>query len=195
MNMPAKKTKQKSLNLLPQNKFEASLWGRILKWTLSTFRVIVIFVELVVIIGFLTRFWLDIEHSDLNDEIEQKQAVIVSYSKLEKDFKSTQDKLFLWEQENSPENHFSTLLNKIVANLPPLVQLTSLSNQDGIINIGISTTTEQPVAQFIANLKQYPEFATLAISQAKNDKGSAYIDVILTTTPIIPESNPESEGV
>ena len=181
--MPANKSKQKPLNLLPQNKFDASLWGRILKWTLSTFRAVVIFVELIVIVGFLTRFWLDIEHSDLNDEIEQKQAIINSYAKLERDFKQTQSRLTLWENNSSPNNHFSKLLDKVVSKLPPEIQLTSLSNQNGIVTISIATITEQPVAQFIVNLREEPEFATIAITQAKTEKGSSFIDITLRTSP------------
>ena len=65
--MPAKK--EPEINLLPQEEFEGSVIGRILKWGLSTFRIIVIIVEMVVMAAFLSRFWLDAKNSDLNEDI------------------------------------------------------------------------------------------------------------------------------
>ena len=50
--------RKEEINLLPQKGFEATTAGRILAWILSTFRIIVIITELLVMVAFLSRFWL-----------------------------------------------------------------------------------------------------------------------------------------
>lgn len=82
--MPARKKKTKAINLLPQEAFAKTTLGRTLTWLLSTFRIIVISVEMVVVVAFLSRFWLDARITDLNDELKQKQAVITSLATFEK---------------------------------------------------------------------------------------------------------------
>lgn len=179
--MPANKNKKKHLNLLPKNQFDASLLGRILKWTLSTFRVLVIFVELIVISGFLMRFYLDIQHTDLNDEIEQKTAIIESYSSFEKDFKETQTRLALWESMASPENNFGLLFDKISKSIPQDVELNDLKKVDQTIEIKASTLNEAAVNQFVANLKAYPELSTISVVSIETQKDSPLIIVTLKT--------------
>ena len=67
----AARKKSSRINLLPQEEFAASTLGRILAWILSTFRILVIMTELIVILAFLSRFWLDARTTDLNEEIKQ----------------------------------------------------------------------------------------------------------------------------
>ena len=64
------------INLLPQSEFGQTFWGRFLKWAVSTGRYFLIFVELVVIIAFMSRFKLDKDLADLADNIAGKKAVL-----------------------------------------------------------------------------------------------------------------------
>src|SRR3989338_7415536 len=125
--MAAQKKKQSLVNLLPQNEFESSVVGRILKWILTTFRVIVITVELVVILGFLSRFWLDLRNSDLTDEIKQKEALVESYFGFEKEFKRTQKKIEIFSLASDEKNDTLPLLTSSVRRLPIDIQLLSFS--------------------------------------------------------------------
>ena len=68
--------KNKSINLLPQEEFDASIFGRTLKWAMGTFRIIVIITEMVVMGAFLSRFWLDAQNSDLDNSIKIASAQI-----------------------------------------------------------------------------------------------------------------------
>jgi len=82
--------KNKSINLLPQEEFEASTIGRVLKWATGTFRIIVIITEMVVMAAFLSRFWLDAQNSDLTDSIKIRSAQISAQGDLEKRFREIQ---------------------------------------------------------------------------------------------------------
>ena len=72
----AARKKNKEINLLPQEQFAASTTGRVLAWVLSTFRMIVILTEMIVIIAFLSRFWLDIKSNDLTDEVDNQKKIV-----------------------------------------------------------------------------------------------------------------------
>jgi hypothetical protein len=90
--MPINKS-AKHINLLPQDDFQTTGIGRVLKWALSTFRVMVIVTELVVMSAFLSRFWLDSKNSDLNEAMGIKKAQVMAYKEVEKEFRSYQTKL------------------------------------------------------------------------------------------------------
>lgn len=73
--MPARVTK---VNLLPPSEFEESFWGRFLKWAVTTGRYIIILTELVVILAFLSRFKLDEDLRNLNEQINGQVAFLSS---------------------------------------------------------------------------------------------------------------------
>lgn len=72
-----------SINLIPKNSFEYSNLGKTLKWSLSSGRVLVVFTEFVVLLAFASRFYYDKRVNDIAEEIDQKQALIQSYSEIE----------------------------------------------------------------------------------------------------------------
>lgn len=67
-----------TVNLLPEDRFEFSRWGRFLMWTLSTGRLVVVLTELVVIGAFVSRFWFDRKLSDLRQIRMQQTAAVLA---------------------------------------------------------------------------------------------------------------------
>ena len=115
--MAAQKTKKSQpINLLPKEEFAASTFGRIIKWLLSTFRVIVIVVEVVVMSAFLSRFWLDARSTDLNDQIKQRQSIIASFSSFEQSFRATQAKLAVFAATTKEESQTLPKMQTIFGN-------------------------------------------------------------------------------
>ena len=80
--MPAAKLGR--INFLPKDSFEFSVLGKILKWSLTSGRVLVVLTEFVVILAFGSRFYFDKKLNDLNEVIDQQQAVVDSYADVEK---------------------------------------------------------------------------------------------------------------
>ncbi|MBI3385346.1 hypothetical protein HY030_04095, partial [Candidatus Gottesmanbacteria bacterium] len=92
--MPAQTPLPKiNINLMPTEDLERTPAGRFLKWALTVGRYIVIFTELIVLIAFLSRFWLDRTLSDLHESIKQKQAIVKSAKDLEDQARSVQNRL------------------------------------------------------------------------------------------------------
>jgi len=149
----AARKKQAQINLLPQEQFASSMPGRILAWALSTFRVIVIVTELVVILAFLSRFFLDAQNADLTEEIEQKQGIIADASEFEKTFRLTQKKLEIFAQLTAQDKLASGVLSKIPTSIPPDVYLESISLNDNTLSILGLSPNERSIQEFVVNLE------------------------------------------
>ena len=86
-------TKHKSINLLPKEKLDQNLFGKVLNWALTIGRYIIITTELVVIIAFFWRFRYDLQLNKIRESIGNKQEQISSYQKLEKQFRFLQNRI------------------------------------------------------------------------------------------------------
>ena len=83
------------VNLLPPSEFEQSFWGRFLKWAVTTGRHIIIITELVVILAFLSRFKLDEDLRNLNEQINGQISFLESQVPRQTEFIKTQKRLDL----------------------------------------------------------------------------------------------------
>jgi Tfp pilus assembly protein PilN len=147
--------KNKSINLLPQEEFDASILGRMLKWAMGSFRIIVILTEMVVMAAFLSRFWLDAKNSDLDASIKIASAQISTQSNFEKEFRGVQQKLSIFKQITADATE-SGKLDLVSSKIPGDLVLSSISIQNGVTQIKGTAGSEMGVAQFISNLKASP---------------------------------------
>lgn len=171
--MPNKKS---TINLLPQEEFDASTLGRILKWAMSTFRIIVIITEMVVMAAFLSRFWLDAQNSDLNDSIKIKAAQISAQSDFEKQFRSLQNKLSIFKalaDATQPSNK----LNTIVSKTPTDVVLTGVSVGDSSAQLKGTTGSEIGLAQFLSNLLSEKSLKTVDLGSLSTSENNTSLTV------------------
>lgn len=160
--MPAKK--QPEINLLPTDKFAKSVFGRFITWLLSTFRVIVIFVEMVVMLAFLSRFWLDAKNSDLNDELDQKEAIVIASQEFETNYNRAAQQLALFlKLEGGTKTYWETL-NKIKVQVPPDINLKAISLETDKVQLSGQSPSAQSIALLMANLKSTPEFSQVALN-------------------------------
>lgn len=160
--------KNKPINLLPIEEFNASTTGRVLKWATSTFRVIVIITEMVVMGAFLSRFWLDAQNSSLNNSIKVKSAQITAQADLEKQFRNIQSKLIVFDTI-SQKNNSSMLVEKITSVVPVTVTLSRISITKGAIEVRGASLSDFDIARFVVNLKS-PPFKTAELGQINSSE-------------------------
>lgn len=149
----AARNKQAQVNLLPQEEFAGTTLGRTLRWAMSSFRIIVIATEMIVMLAFLSRFWLDARNADLNDLIKQKSAVLSASADFEKEFKDTQKKLKIFAALAAEEGTPSSLLGIITTYMPTDILLLSYSYNGAAVQIKGSSQSEVSIAQFMVNLE------------------------------------------
>lgn len=180
--MPARKKKNRHINLLPKEDFERTILGRVLRWALTTFRYIVILVELVVILGFLSRFWLDVKISDLDDEIKQKSALISSRSSFEKEFRRTKQKLSLFSTLTDPNLMASTFLKDVVNNLPQDVQLTSFDKTGTQVEVRGASVSENSISAFLNSLSEVADFDSVVLTKIESTADSPLVEFTIQAT-------------
>lgn len=166
-------------NLIPTSQFESSLAGRLLRWLLTSFRFLVIFVEIIVITGFVARFWLDMQHSQLDDEITQAQELLTAYLPFEKDFRHTQKQLETLKNTNDQANKLSQLLTIITQSLPNDATLISFNQSTGVIEITATAIEEKSISQFLVNLRSRPETAQVTTTRVATDSKTKALEFTL----------------
>jgi len=145
--------------------------GRVLKWAMGTFRIIVIVTEMVVMGAFLSRFWLDAQNSDLNDSIKIKSAQITAQSSIEQSFRNVQTKLNIFG-EITPKILPSQRVENIVSKIPPDITLSGISVSDISTQIKGVSNSEAGIVQFVANLQADTSFKSVdlgSISSSDTD--------------------------
>ncbi len=166
--MSAQKRKEE-INLLPEKGFESTTTGRILAWILSTFRVIVIVTEIIVMMAFLSRFWLDAQNSDLNDNIDQKKAVLAASQNFEKQFKAAQERLKIFSTLTANQTDINLTLKLIVESLPPDVVLSEILISDRGIEISGNTPNEKSIHQLSVNLNSKDQMSEFTVTEINTD--------------------------
>jgi len=174
--------KNKSINLLPQEEFDASILGRTLKWAMGSFRIIVIITEMVVMGAFLSRFWLDAQNSDLDSSIKIATARISAQNELEKEFREIQQKLNIFKQITAIPTE-SGRLDYIASKIPQGLVLTSVSTQDTSAQLKGVAGSEIGIAQFISNLKSDPSVKKVSLdSIGSSDQGQTMTTFLINVS-------------
>ena len=165
-----KSKKEKQINLLPQDKLSETTLGRILIWFLSTFRVLIILVEIIVISAFLSRFWLDAKNSDLSEEIKQKEAQIKAMKTTEEEMRNLQEKTIIINDLNSNQKKASELINKIASRIPLNISLSSINLEPEKVKLSGLSKDEVSINQLLINLQSEEEFRETSLSQVGQDE-------------------------
>lgn len=155
---------QKNVNLLVREGFENSTLGKTLNWLLSAGRVIVVFVELVVIGAFISRFWLDRQLTDLNDENELRRVQIEAAGAFEQDFRDTQNRLSTYKSFDFLKTNSSSIVRDVSAVIPADVALTNLEFSKEELNLRGIALSEQGLAGFVKSLAGSPKFEQPTLS-------------------------------
>ena len=162
--------KNNQINLIPVDKFAYSTFGRILTWLMKTFRVLVMVVELVVVVAFLSRFWLDAKNSDLTDEIKAKVSQIQADATFEKEFADTQKKLQIFADLTAGSQNTKEIIKKISSRIPMDIVLSKIAISDNKVSLTGTSPLERSIAQYLVNIEALTEFDKTYLSQIKLDK-------------------------
>jgi Tfp pilus assembly protein PilN len=146
--MPANNRLSNSINLLPGQRLESTTGGKVVKWLLSTFRLIVVLVQVVVILGFATRVFVDARLSSLNRNIEERYSLVKSYQNIEDTFLIKKLKLETFQSLQDESNSYLTLLESVAREIPANVQLISIEKSETTLTIKAATTQEATMYTF-----------------------------------------------
>ncbi|PIS15194.1 hypothetical protein COT63_01220 [Candidatus Shapirobacteria bacterium CG09_land_8_20_14_0_10_38_17] len=162
--MPAKK-REISLLLEEKKGFPGTI-ERITEWLINIGRWIIVFTELIVILSFLSRFWLDQRVANLYDQTVQKIAIIEAAADFEKEFRSLNQRLDQTNTLQSQNQDQSEILENIIAILPPEISLKSIkiNGDQGGVEFIILSPKESTFITLFQNLILTPLFSEVEIA-------------------------------
>ncbi|MBI2590907.1 MAG: PilN domain-containing protein [Candidatus Blackburnbacteria bacterium] len=156
-------TSTKKINLVLKEGFENSTLGKILSWSLSAGRLIVILTELVVILAFLSRFWLDRTLTDLNESNTNKRKQIEASSSFEANFRNIQDRLANYQKYAFKTNNDAKIA-QIASLLPADVTLTKINLSKKDFQISGISLSESGLSGFMKGISNSPPFKNVVLS-------------------------------
>lgn len=160
-----------TLNLLPKSAFEKSLFGRIIKWGLTTGRHIIIIVEILVITAFLSRFKLDSDVSELEEALRQRQSILESYVPTEKAFLEVQTRLNIAQKVFSSQRDYGLVIETVLNSLPQPSLLNNISvDGPGDVSANITVPDETQVAIAVQRLVESKFWKSANLGEIFNDK-------------------------
>jgi len=179
--MPAKKKiKSRQINLVPEEGLSSTTSGRILIWILSTFRIILITTELIVIGAFISRFWLDAKNTDLSEEMKEAKDVISSLSSFESEFKDIQNRLVIFDSYKENKGKINSNLKTIISYKPQGINFQSINVGFDKITIAAVSVSEIEIEQYYVNLKASGKFESVNLENISLTKDNSSISFSMT---------------
>lgn len=164
--MPAKTI---SIDLLGQQDFSHSPYGRLLTWSVTYGRYIMIGTEIIVLLAFISRFSLDRKLTDLKEETMQKQLIVEANQGFEKDVRKLQEQLDKIKNLMKDQDRPLATLTLIQSLLPSDVYLESFElNKDKLTAKAVAGTTSG-FSQLLAGLSAAKEISQIEIGEVKKN--------------------------
>ena len=158
-----------NLNLLHPKEAPAKLPERFLKWLITYGRFIVIFVEIIVVSAFLTRFKLDADLDTLKNNINRDLPYVEGLETDEILIKQTQDKLALIDKTYLGSDKWQETVVDISSQIPQSITFTALmleEKDETSVNfrIGGSTPSNSDLGIFLNNLRKTENFKEINLA-------------------------------
>lgn len=168
------------INLLPKKDLDDTVVGKLLKFTLTYGRYIIVGTQLIVLLAFFSRFNLDRELTDLRDSIDQKKAIVQSLSEFESEVRLIQDRLLSIKKLKQNHDLIRESVMSVKNVIPPGNALARLNLKgDTIIMTGVSQD-EENLAKLIASVSNSEHFSSTKIDRINKRSKSEMIDFSIT---------------
>lgn len=157
------------INLLPKDSFEFSALGRILKWTTTVGRVLVVMTEFVVILAFASRFYFDKRVNDLTESIDSKLNIIKSFDQVEANIRKVLTKQTVVSDYIKNNVGFDSKMASIGNIMPNGGALDMMTFKGKEVSIKGKVGSEGAFAQMLKGIKREKDLKQLALEQTNFD--------------------------
>lgn len=168
------------INLVPQDEFEKSTIGKILKWALTAGKSIVIMTEFVVILAFLSRFKLDRDLNDLNEVIDQKVEIVKSYVETEEQMRRLQERAGVIQKAEGLSVEFDKWWSDLVAITPRDVRYSSIDISKEQLDLEGLSSSDVGLSALISEIKGLSGVSGVNVSEIIFDQKQGGVSFSLT---------------
>jgi len=186
---------KKEVSLLPNSENPNSFSSRLIKWSTTTGRVVIIFTELIVVCAFISRFWLDRKNSDLSEILRQKTAILQSTQTFEAEFKQLQQKLSSIKVSYASQPKYDQQLASLIKSTPEEIYYKdiSLSQDEKTLQTAVVSDLiayrEDIIVNFITNLMVNPDIKQVDIKRIEKKPKENQYDVLVSLVFNSPTAN------
>jgi Tfp pilus assembly protein PilN len=186
---------KKEVSLLPNSENPNSFSSRLIKWSTTTGRVVIIFTELIVVCAFISRFWLDRKNTDLSETLRQKTAILQSTQAFESEFKQLQQKLSSIKgfYENQPK--YDQQLASLIKSTPEEIYYKNINlsqdkkTSETLVTSSLTAYREDVIVNFITNLMVNPDIKQVDIKRIEKKSKENQYDVLISLVFNSPATN------
>ncbi len=151
--MPETQTATKQIfNLLKPAKPIIPTWDKIYYWLSGTARILILFVEVIIIAGFAYRVIIDRQSNDLKDTINQSEKILNIYTQREQTIQTYQSQINEVNKVKASSNSFVNIINQLILQFPDTKTSSVTFSTDGNFNIS-AISTKDVATQFEQLLK------------------------------------------
>lgn len=175
---------KKEISLLPEAENPNSFSALFFKWITTVGRWVIVVTELIVIIAFVSRFWLDRRNSDISEVVRQQQSILDSTKYFESEFTSFQERLKTIREAYANQPEYDKYLLSLIKSTPPDLVYDSISTKQDSDNkitttASLISSNEDSIVNFISNLMLNPDIKTVDINKIeKKPKENNYTILI-----------------
>ena len=174
----------KSINLLDPVFKPNDVWDKMYDWIFGVGQYLLIFVQVIVIIVFVSRLVLDKRSNDLTEEINQSVETLSSdfYKNNELRFSNIHALLGDLRVSSEEQQINSILISSVVDSIPSNVKLLRYSFNRGTVSMAFKADTFQDIRVYEQALKDNSSYKDLSLRLNKTDDVSSDIDFSVTFT-------------
>lgn len=166
-----------SINLAKDRQLPLS--DKLMNWSLTIGRLIVILTEIIAISAFVYRFSLDEKLVNLHDMIKQKQNIVSILRNDEKKYRNLQDRLNLASSFSAKAAKTNQTIADIINLIPTQARISDIILNKDRVNISVDVTSVSLLENFINPLKGYSGIKSISVDNIEN-KPSVGLSVDIT---------------
>lgn len=152
-----------NINLVIRDGFDKSFSGQMLSWILTYGRYIIIITQIIVLSVFFLRFKIDRDHTDLQDLVSQKQAIVESGADLETEIRRIQGKLSYIRQISDNQDSFLKVLRFFQDHTPSDVTFSAFDLSATRINFSATAGDLGSFSFLLRQLQQQKQFSDVSL--------------------------------
>lgn len=152
-----------TINLLPQTIIQEQGTAKILHWSLTYGRYIIIVTELIVLGVFFARFNLDQQITDLHESIKQKQKIIALSSNFESQVRKLQVRIDKIKPLADSSSFYSDTIDLLETLVPEDVVISKLDYTSNHFRFEANSHTRSGFARLMRNLKSSNKIRNISV--------------------------------
>lgn len=179
-----KTSERRTINLLDPMGPPSDAWTAAYNWVTKIGRYILVSIEIIVLVVFFARFFLDRINNDLTEEINDKVEILSNQTLREDELKYRNLHLIFSDinKLNEGQKINSTEVSAVLSNVPSNLSLDKFAFTAGRFSLTLLSTDFEAIKDYEFSLRQNPKYSDVSLTVSKSGQTSSEIEVAVSFT-------------